>query len=338
MKNKCFFILLFCCVVVSFVVAQQNAPTSVANDDSEGQFVVDWKELDKRPLPDWFNKAKFGIFVVWGPYSVPSWMPVRKDGYAEWYWNRLNDPSPKNDELRAFHKRVYGDKIYEQLANNLTAELFNADDWCKLFARSGAKYVVTTASYHDGFAMYPTQYSETASTKEWNSMLVGPKRDIIGELNEAGNKLGLKMGIYFSLYEWYNPLWLSDKDKFVSDFLHPKFKEAVTRYKPWSIFFDGDWTMPGEKWRSNELARWLYEESPVKDDVVVNDRWGSSRGKNGDVFESEYGFGKWNTPHHPWQEDRGIGESYGYNRNENIAAYASSEELIRLLCNIAGNG
>ncbi|MGQ1784868.1 MULTISPECIES: alpha-L-fucosidase [unclassified Saccharicrinis] len=299
---------------------------------TDEQYSADWAEIDKRPLPDWFNNAKFGIFVVWGPYSVPSYAPV---GYAEWYWARLRNGDKGTQE---FHKKVYGDIPVEELIHDLTADFFDADEWCKLFEQSGAKYVVTTANYHDGFAMYPTQYAETESTNVWNSMVVGPKRDVIGELNDAGNKIGLKMGIYYSLYEWYHPLWLSNRDKFVTDFFHPKFKEVVSKYKPWSIFLDGDWGMNGKKWRNNELAKWLYFDSPVKDVVVVNDRWGSSRGINGDVFESEYGYGKWTSPEHPWQEDRGIGQSYGYNRREGIQDYNSADELIEQLCFVTAGG
>lgn len=319
-------------LILIFIVGVSLMARAQENDE---QYEKDWAEINNRALPDWFNQAKFGIFVVWGPYSVPSYAPVGANGYAEWYWARLKSG---NKDFVEFHKRVYGDTKMEDLIHDFTADFFDADDWCRLFEQSGARYVVTTANYHDGFAMYPTKYAETQASKEWNSTLVGPKRDVIGELNDAGNKLGLKMGIYYSLYEWYHPLWLSNRDSFVTEHFHPKFKEVVSRYKPWSIFLDGDWEMSGKKWRNTELANWLYLESPVKDVVVVNDRWGSSRGTNGDVFESEYGYGKWSSPEHPWQEDRGIGQSYGYNREEDINDYNSSEELLQQLCLVTAGG
>lgn len=286
----------------------------------------------KREIPKWFNEAKFGIFVVWGPYSVPSYKP---SGYAEWYWKNSQVKGASKD----FHNRVYGEKFkYSQFAEKLTAELWDPELWCELFEKSGAKYVVTTANYHDGFAMYPTKYAETIETKAWNSTLVGPKRDIIGELNLAGNKRGLKMGIYYSLTEWYHPWWDNQREKFVDEWLHPKFKEVVTKYKPWHIFLDGDW-MSYKNWKSEELANWLYTESVVKDVVVTNDRWGKpARGSYGDVFESEYGGGKFTSPEHPWQEDRGIGTSYGYNRMENIYDYDSRDELIQTFSGVVGGG
>jgi len=292
-----------------------------------------FETIFKREIPKWFNQDKFGIFVVWGPYSVPSF---KSRGYAEWYWKDFRE---NNKTSKAFHERVYGlDFKYEEFAGQFKAELWDPDFWCKLFAESGAKYVATTANYHDGFAMWPTEYGMTENTRQWNSMVVGPKRDILGELNIAGEKYGLKMGIYYSLYEWYNPLWLNEKEKFVSDWLHPKFKEVVTKYKPWHIFLDGEWTQDYKAWKSEELAHWLYNESPVKDYVVVNDRWGQCRGTWGDVYESEYGGGKYTSPNHPWQEDRGIGQSYGYNRMESIYDYDSRDELIRMFSGVVGGG
>ncbi|VGO19064.1 alpha-L-fucosidase [Pontiella sulfatireligans] len=289
---------------------------------------------ENREIPSWFNEDKFGIFVVWGLYSIPSFY---LDGYAEWYWYKLG----LKPELKDFHDRVYGaDFQYEQFAPQFKAELWDPDFWCKLFKDSGAKYVVTTANYHDGFAMYPTAYSKTQNAGAWNSMEVGPKRDIIGEMNVAGEKQGLKMGIYYSLYEWYHPEWMSDPAGFATNWFHPKFKEVVSRYKPWHIFLDGDWEKGKDVWQTEDLAQWLYSESSVKDTVVVNDRWAGedSREHFGDVFESEYGQTKYMSPEHPWQEDRGMGKSYGYNRTETVYDYASRDELLGTFSSVVGGG
>ncbi|MBN1125055.1 MAG: alpha-L-fucosidase [Sedimentisphaerales bacterium] len=291
-----------------------------------------WDSLDTRPIPAWFNEAKFGIFVVWGPYSVPAW---KDRGYAEWYgWNMRQENSP----TWKFHRRVYGEDFrYEQFAERFKAELWDPDQWADLFVRAGAKYVVTTANYHDGFCLYPSQFDATTETDQWNSTEVGPMRDILGELNEAGRKCGLKMGIYYSLYEWFHPLWLTDRQRYVTEKFHPQFKEVVTRYKPPVIFLDGEWEMDYTAWKSEELCAWLFNDSPVADYVAVNDRWGKCRGQHGSFYESEYGGGTgWRD--HPWQEDRGIGHSYGYNRNETVDDYDSRQELIRMLSRVAGNG
>ena len=298
-----------------------------------GKYESKWESIDTRPLPAWFNEAKFGIFIVWGPYSVPAWV---NGGYAEWYGSRMKDA---NDPAQAFHNKNYGtDFEYEQFGPMLKAELWDPDFWADLIAKSGARYIALTANYHDGFALWPTQYSKTSKTDKWNSMVVGPKRDVLGEMRAACEKKGVKFGIYYSLYEWYHPLWQAGKkEQFATEWMHPKFKEVVTKYKPWFIFLDGEWEADYNTWHTQELAAWLYNDSPVKDSVVTNDRWGASRGKHGDVFSSEYGGGEgW--AGHPWQEDRGMGQSYGYNRNESIHDYNSAKELIDMLTKCAMNG
>jgi alpha-L-fucosidase len=301
----------------------------------EPKYKPDWASLETRPLPSWFNEAKFGIFVVWGPYSVPAW---KDRGYAEWYGHNMNR---ENSPTWKFHRRAYGkDFRYEQFAPMFKAELWDPDAWCDLFARAGARYVVTTANYHDGFAMWPTEYAQFNDTDRWNSMERGPMRDIIGDLKTAGEKRDLKMGIYYSLYEWYHPLYKNPdtRGRFVTEHLHPKFKEVVSRYQPWFIFLDGEWSHDHKFWRSEELAAWLYNESPCKDYVVTNDRWGQCRGEHGDVYESEYGGGEMCSPAHPWQEDRGMGRSYGYNRAEGIDDYDSAAKMIQMLSRCTCNG
>ena len=308
-------------LVSNFGFAQKETPT--------------FDQIYQRKIPSWFNEAKFGIFIVWGIYSVPGWAP--KGEYAEWYGARFNIPDNK---FQKYHEKVWGkDFTYDQFVPLLTGEGFNADEWTSLIVKSGAKYVVTCANYHDGFAMYPTGYSNSEFGNNWNAFKCGPRRDVIGELNEAGNEKGLKMGIYYSIYEWKHPLYLNGEyDKYVQEHFHPKFKEVVSKYKPPVIFLDGEWDHSYKTWHSEELANWLYTESPVKDEVVVNDRWGrQTRSLYGDYYSSEYGGGEY-SPDHPWQEDRGIGKSYGYNRNEDAWDYNSRGELLNLLSTVCSNG
>ncbi|MDP6545053.1 MAG: alpha-L-fucosidase [Phycisphaerae bacterium] len=317
-------------IAASAGVLRSAEPAKTA--PAEKKYKPNWESIDSRPLPKWFNEAKFGIFVVWGPYSVPSWVDR---GYAEWYWNRSKR---KGSPTQKFHEKMYGkDFPYEKFAEQLTAKLYKPDYWCEIFARSGARYVVTTANYHDGFCLWDSPYSKTKGADKWNATVVGPKRNVLRELFDAGAKRGLKMGIYYSLYEWYHPLYLTDRAKYVDKHLHPQFKDVVTKFKPWFIFLDGEWTGDYKLWRSLELATWLYNESPCKDYVVTNDRWGKTRRIHGDVYSSEYGGGRF-SPKHPWQEDRGIGHSYGYNRNEGIDAYDSEYTLIKMLSRVCGNG
>jgi len=146
------------------------------------------------------------------------------------------------------------------------------------------------------------------------------------------------MGYYYSLYEWYNPLWQKDRKAYAVEYMHPQFKDLVNRYKPAIIFADGEWDMPSSDWKSPELLAWLFNDSPVKDEVVVNDRWGKdSRHKHGSYYTTEYTAGLEGSTH-PWEENRGMGFSYGYNRAEQIGDYRTDRELVLMLVDLVSRG
>lgn len=302
------------------------------------QYEASWESLNKRALPTWFTDAKFGIFIHWGLYSVPAWATnSNADGfgsnYAEWYWERLNNATLKiHKEFTAFHTSTYGPNFkYQDFAPRFTCELFDPAKWADIFKNAGARYVVLTSKHHDGYAMWPS-----AQSWNWNAVDIGPRRDLAGELTDAVKKEGLHMGFYYSLYEWYNPLYLQDVHKYVDQHMLPQLKDLVTRYKPDIVWPDGEWNHSDTVWRSREFLQWLYNESPVKNTVVTNDRWGSGRDKGG-FNTSEYGSGKSGLDK-PWEECRGIGESFGYNRNENLEQYASSKQLVHQLIDIVSRG
>src|SRR5881227_1107302 len=123
-----------------------------------------WESVDKRPTPEWFSEARFGIFIHWGTYSVPAYAPVipGKLAYAEWYWHAMTNGryDPKANDLErgtwAFHQKLYGtDFVYQNFALQFKAELFDPDHWADVFAGSGARYVVLTSKHHEGFALWP---------------------------------------------------------------------------------------------------------------------------------------------------------------------------------------
>jgi alpha-L-fucosidase len=312
------------------------------------QYGADWSSIDSRPCPQWYTDAKFGIFIHWGVYSVPSFAAVQvkdENPYAEWYWNSLTNGKQAKEATGhgastwAFHKRVYGaDFSYFDFAPMFRAELFDPDQWADIFARSGAKYVALTSKHHEGFALWQSAEANRAWGRPWNSVDIGPKRDLVTDLSEAGRRKGLHMGIYYSLYEWYNPLWLSDKKRYVTEHLFPQFKDVVTRAKPSIIFSDGEWELTSEDWRSPELLAWLFNESPVAGEVVIDDRWGKeTRHKHGGYFTTEYTSGM-QASAHPWEESRGMGYSYGYNRMETWKDYRTERELTLMLIDIVSRG
>lgn len=304
-----------------------------------------WKSIDSRPIPAWFEDAKFGIFIHWGVFSVPAWAPSGEEDvysqYAEWYWRRLSeDTSAVGRQFNDFHTKTFGkDFKYQDFANQFKCELFDPGQWADVLANSGAKYVVLTSKHHEGFTLWPSKESWN-----WNAVDIGPHRDILGDLTKAVKNKGLKMGYYYSLYEWFNPLYKADLNAYVSQHMFPQMKDLVTRYKPDVFWTDGEWDHPSEKWRSTEFLAWLYNDSPVKKDVVVNDRWGAeTRSKHGGFYTTEYDrvhdentIGK--KIAHPWEECRGIGNSFGYNRNEDLADYSTSQALINILVDKVARG
>jgi alpha-L-fucosidase len=124
----------------------------------------------------------------------------------------------------------------------------------------------------------------------------------------------------------------------------PQMKDLVTRYKPDILWTDGEWEHSSEEWKSTIFLSWLYNESPVKDQVVVNDRWGKeTRSVHGGIYTTEYDLvndkkGIGTASAHPWEECRGIGTSFGYNRVEDLNNYMSSKALVDLLISKVSSG
>ncbi len=307
---------------------------------SAQQFEPNWASLNTRKMPQWFQQDKFGIFIHWGVYSVPSYAPVIPNSglsYAEWYWYQLN---AKQKDFVAFHDKNYGaDFQYPQFEKQFKAEMFDPQAWAEVFKKSGAKYVVLTSKHHEGYCLWNSAEADRDWGHPWNAVTGTPKRDVLGDLTTAVRAAGLKMGYYYSLYEWFNPLWLSDKKRFVSAHMIPQFKDLVTKYKPSIIFSDGEWELSDTAWKSEELLAWLFNQSPVAKEVVVDDRWGNNtreKHTGATYTTSEYGSGM--DASVTWEESQGIGHSYGYNRNEKLEDYKNSHDLILMLVDIVSRG
>lgn len=278
------FLLLVIWMRGSIGALEQNSEESKTE-----KYEPTWASLDARPLPTWYEDAKVGIFIHWGVYAVPSYG-------SEWFWinwkgslivvfvckcwsisNIIFILGYKYDEYVNYMKSNYKPSFtYQDFASDFTAELFNATEWALLFAQSGARYVVLTSKHHEGYTLWPSKY-----TYSWNSVDVGPHRDIIGELSTAIRKnTKLTFGVYYSLFEWFNRLYNDDKlhvflkHEYVDNKVWPELKELINTYKPEVLWSDGDWEAPDGYWKAKEFLTWLYNESPVRDTVVTNDRWG----------------------------------------------------------------
>lgn len=147
----------------------------------QGPYTDTWESLSEHETPRWFRDAKFGIFIHWGLYSVPSFN-------NEWYSrNMYVEGTPEYQH----HLETYGkqkDFGYKDFIPLFKAEKFDADAWAELFKNSGARYVVPVTEHHDGFQMYKSDLSD------WNAFDRGPHRDFTGELTEALRRKGLING------------------------------------------------------------------------------------------------------------------------------------------------
>lgn len=298
--------------------------TSLAGGDS---YEPTWKSLDSRPLPSWYDEAKFGIFIHWGVFSVPSFG-------SEWFWYYWQKEKAK--AYVEFMQMNYSpDFTYEDFGPMFTAEFYDADEWADLFKASGAKYVVLTSKHHEGFTLWGSRYSWN-----WNSVDMGPRRDLVGELATAiRTKTDLHFGLYHSLFEWFNPLFAIDEENHFKTRLFPKSKsipelyELVKIYKPDIVWSDGDGGAPDTYWNSTDFLAWLYNDSPVKDVVVTNDRWGSGTAcKHGGFYTCSDRFNPGHLLPHKWENCMTIDKhSWGYRRNANFCDYLTIEELIQTL-------
>ncbi|MCM1048797.1 MAG: alpha-L-fucosidase [Clostridiales bacterium] len=172
----------------------------------KGPYHDTWESLTDFIMPSWFEKAKFGIFIHWGLYSVPAFN-------NEWYSRNMYIQGTPEFE---HHVKTYGahkDFGYKDFIPMFTAEKFDADFWAETFAGAGAKYVVPVAEHHDGFQMYQSDLSI------YNAANMGPKRDIIGELKTAFEKRNL---IFCTSTHRAEHLWFMGNGKdFESDIKEP---------------------------------------------------------------------------------------------------------------------
>ena len=181
---------------------------TVDQEAHEGPFQPNWDSLKNYKIPDWYQDAKFGIFIHWGLYSVPAFG-------NEWYpRNMYVQGSPEFKH----HVETYGPQTkfgYKDFIPMFHAEHFDPAAWAALFKESGAKYVIPVAEHHDGFPMYDTGLSD------WSAAKMGPKRDLIGDLATAIRAEGLHLGASSHRAEHY---WFLDGGRmFPSDVQDPEY-------------------------------------------------------------------------------------------------------------------
>lgn len=333
--------LLLLAVSLSFYGCVLDGQTQGNDAEPITKYEANWESISQYQIPDWFADAKFGIFIHWGAYSVPAygseWYPRRmyEEGVVR---NGKGEIKPKaKDEVFQYHKATYGEPSsfgYKDFIPMFKGENFDANQWLDLFVEAGAKYVIPVAEHHDGFAMYNSSYTR------WNSVEMGPKRDILGELSEATKSHGLKFGAssHFAFnwnYYTRKPGWDTDDPQYADLYSRPhkqyeacdeeflelwwnRTTDIIDKYEPDVLWFDFYIDRPEFMPYHPKLAAYYYNKGlDWKKDVVLQTKnfhmesfpAGSNvldieRGKLADIRK------------YPWQTDTSVGKnSWGYVTN-----------------------
>ncbi|WP_078862664.1 alpha-L-fucosidase [Streptomyces sp. NRRL F-5123] len=312
-----------------------------------GPFRATWESLAGYRVPDWYRDAKFGIFIHWGPYSVPAFG-------NEWYARNMYVAGQAEYD---HHRETYGPQDefgYKDFIPHLTGANFDADEWASLFRQAGAQYVVPVAEHHDGFAMYDT------ALNPWNAAATGPGRDVIGELARAVRDRSMVFGLsshraehwwfmnggmrfdsdvragrHADLYGPAQPEELPPTRDFLDDWL-ARTAELVERYQPELLYFDWWIQQPAFKPYLPRLAAYYYNtlagagRGPVL--AYKHDAFAPGTA----VYDVERGVSATLRPD-PWQSDTSVSRN-SWCHIENHDYKSGPELLATLVDTVSKNG
>ena len=228
---------------------------------ARGPYQADWESLARFQVPQWYENAKFGIFIHWGVYSVPAFR-------NEWYPRNMYIQG--TDEFE-HHIKTYGPHKefgYKDFIPLFKAEKFDPDAWAALFEEAGARYVIPVAEHHDGFQMYKSELSH------WNAAEMGPCRDTTAELKAACEKRGLIMGVSSHRFEhWF---FLSHGKEFDSDIKDPIDRDHLywpSMPEPKDHFNRDSESVPTDEYMQDWLLRCCELVDRFHPSVVYFDWW-----------------------------------------------------------------
>jgi len=308
-----------------------------------------------RPLPPWFDDAKFGIFVHWTAAAVPAFAPVgpspfdiaehegweaafARTPYVEWYLNSL---SIEGSPVAEYHAEHHPDTPYDAFVAEFLAGHAGWDPaaWARLFRAAGAKYVVLVTKHHDGVTLWPSEIPNP-NKENWAS-----PRDCVGDLAAAVRAEGMRFGTYYSGgLDWsFGGLPITDfgsmigaipqTDEYLA-YADAHWRELIDRYQPSVLWNDIGYPSNADL---GALHDYYLERVP---DGVVNDRfkWAAPT----DEVHSDFLTPEYSTVGPPdgrkWESTRGMGTSFGYNRMEDPADYLSVDDLVRMVIDVTAHG
>jgi alpha-L-fucosidase len=273
------------------------------------------------PRMQWWKDAKFGMFIHWGIYSVPSGKWGETTTYGEWIMHSAKIPRAE----------------YGALAEKFNPIKFNADEWVKLAKDAGQKYIVITSKHHDGFAMFGSKASK------YNIVDATPfKRDILKELAEACRKQDMKLGFYYSqAQDWYHPggavsgnvEWdethKGDMNKYIDEIAIPQVKEILANYGDVAVLW---WDTPTNM--TKEMTEKLAALTKPYPTLITNNRLGAGMG--GDLETPEQFVPATGFPGRNWEVCMTMNGHWGYNAYDD--RWKSTEDLLRKLIDIVSKG
>jgi alpha-L-fucosidase len=270
----------------------------------------------------WWEEARFGMFIHWGIYSVPAGIYNGKEvpGIGEWIMNKGKIPMAE----------------YQKFAAQFNPVKFDADKVVSLAKAAGMRYIVITSKHHDGFAMFKSDASN------FNIVDATPfKRDVISEMAAACKKYNIKFGLYYSqAQDWNHPggaaiggHWDKNQDGSMDDYIDkvavPQMKEILTKYGPISVlWFDTPTDM------NHDRAAKIYEILKLQPNIIYNNRLGG--GFNGDLETPEQYIPATGYPGRNWESCMTMNDTWGYKVNDHH--FKSTKVLIQNLVDIASKG
>ncbi|MDZ7312885.1 MAG: alpha-L-fucosidase, partial [candidate division KSB1 bacterium] len=282
----------------------------------------------------WWREARFGMFIHWGLYAIPAGEWKGNTNHAEWIRTTAQIPLDQ----------------YDKFVQQFNPVKFNAEEWVRLAKDAGMKYIVITSKHHDGFCLFDSKQTD------FDVMSTPFKRDILKELSEACRKEGIKMCWYHSIMDWHHPDYLPRReweknrstrganfDRYVQ-YMKAQLKELLTNYGAIGVlWFDGEWENTWNPQRGRDLYKYVRSLQP---DIIINNRVGAGRsGMEGFTKEGEFA-GDFGTPEQQipatglpgvdWETCMTMNDHWGYNQNDQN--WKSSQELIRMLADIASKG
>jgi alpha-L-fucosidase len=275
----------------------------------------------------WFQDAKFGMFIHWGVYSVL--------GNGEWI----------------FHDRKLKLHEYERLPKFFDPEKFDAKVWVSLAKAAGMKYITITSRHHDGFAMFDSKVSD------WNIVQRTPYgKDPLKMLADECHRQGFKLFFYYSQLDWHHPDYYprgrtawdngrpdhGDWNAYLDNYMDGQLRELLTNYGPiGGIWFDGMWDKPDADWHLAKTYALIHQLQPAAL-IIPNHHQVPKPGEDVQTFEKDLpgqntaGFNTKDVSKQlPLESSNTINDSWGFNTGDRN--YKSTEELEELLVRAAGN-